>query len=171
MILLLDDLLAIRDQERSGLLSRIVNHLNDGQRVCAAWLSGSVSRGDHDGLSDLDLSVVATDESVSDLVDARRAHAARPARPVLVMDNVAKAPPCWCSTKERSAPNTWAGFGNRSPGHGYPMARRYFSIVSDCQWPSVQNGAARHIDPLVRRWSLVRRVSMFSRIRSCSYGP
>ena len=87
------DLLAIRDQERSGLLSRIVDHLKNDQRVRAAWLSGSVSRGDHDGLSDLDLSVVVTDESVNDFVDNRRAYAARPARPVLVMDNIANAPP------------------------------------------------------------------------------
>ena len=50
----IDDLLAIRDRERSGLLSRIVNDLKNDRRVCAAWLSGSVSRGDDDGLSDLD---------------------------------------------------------------------------------------------------------------------
>ena len=93
MTLQIDDLLAIRDQERSVLLGRIVNHLKEDQRVCAAWLSGSVSRGDHDGLSDLDLYVVVTDESVSDLVENRLANAARPARPVLVMDNVANAPP------------------------------------------------------------------------------
>ena len=87
------DLLAIRDQERSGLLSRIVNHLKNDQRVSAVWLSGSVSRGDHDGLSDLDLSVVVTDESANDFIDNRRAHAAHPAHPILVMGNMANAPP------------------------------------------------------------------------------
>ena len=68
----MDDSLAIRDRERSGLLSRIVNDLKNDQRVRAAWLSGSVSRGEHDVLSDLDLSVVVTDESVNDFVDNRR---------------------------------------------------------------------------------------------------
>ena len=34
-----------------------------------------------------------TDESANDFVENRRAHAARPARPVLVMDNMANAPP------------------------------------------------------------------------------
>ena len=89
----IQDLLAIRYRERSHLLGRIVEDLRNDQRVCAAWLSGSVSRGDHDELSDLDLSVVVTDESANDFVQNRRAHAARPARPVLVMDNMANAPP------------------------------------------------------------------------------
>ena len=88
-----DDLLAIRDQERFDLLGRIVNHLKNDQRVRAAWLSGSVSRGDHDGLSDLDLSVVVTNEAASDFNKNRRAYVVRPARPVLVMDNLANAPP------------------------------------------------------------------------------
>lgn len=175
MTLQIDDLLAIRDQERSVLLGRIVNHLKEDQRVCAAWLSGSVSRGDHDGLSDLDLYVVVTDESVSDLVENRLANAARPARPVLVMDNVANAPPDGAYLlvfyEGEVGPNTWTGFGNRSPGHGYPMTRRYFSIVPACQWSPVQNGAAMHIDLLVRRWPPARRVSMFSRIRSPFSGP
>ena len=52
-----EDLPQIRQRERSDLLSRIVSDLQNDERVCAAWLSGSVSRGDHDGLSDLDLSV------------------------------------------------------------------------------------------------------------------
>ena len=88
------NVLAIRDRERSDLLARIVEHLKDDRRVRAAWLSGSVSRGDHDGLSDLDLSVVVDDKDAHDFVRNRRAHAARPAPPVLVMDNVANAPPC-----------------------------------------------------------------------------
>ena len=89
----IDELLGIRSRERSDLLDQVVKGLRNDQRVRAAWLSGSVSRGDDDALSDLDLSIVVSDESVSDFVQDRRLHAAQPASPVLLMDNFRNAPP------------------------------------------------------------------------------
>ena len=67
--------------------------LRNDQRVCAAWLHGSSSRGEDDALSDLDLWVVVSDQSADDFVDNRRAYAARPARPVLVLEALQNAPP------------------------------------------------------------------------------
>ena len=87
-----DQLLAIRTRERSELLDQIVMGLRSDRRVRAAWLSGSVARGDHDALSDLDLSVVVSGESIREFVVNREAHAALPAPPVLLMDNLANAP-------------------------------------------------------------------------------
>jgi hypothetical protein len=87
-----DELLAIRTRERSDLLGRIVAGLRDDRRVRAAWLSGSVSRGDDDALSDLDLSVVVSGESIGEFVANRRYYAAESAPPVLLMDNLANAP-------------------------------------------------------------------------------
>lgn len=87
-----DQLLAVRTQERSALTKRIVLGLRSDRHVRAAWISGSVSRGDDDALSDLDLSIVVSDESIGEFVANRKAHAALPAHPVLLMDNLANAP-------------------------------------------------------------------------------
>jgi hypothetical protein len=87
-----DKLLAIRIRERSDLLDRIVEGLRRDRHVRAAWLYGSVSRGEDDALSDLDLSVVVSDESIGEFVANRRVHAAEPDYPVLLMDDVANAP-------------------------------------------------------------------------------
>ena len=88
----IEGLLAIRDRERSDILGRIVADLKNDQRVGAAWLHGSLSRGDHDGLSDIDLTVVVADESANDFINNRWEYSARAGRPVLVMDNFANAP-------------------------------------------------------------------------------
>ena len=88
----LHQLLSPRLRERSELLDQIVAIVEADSNVRAAWLSGSVSRGDDDALSDLDLSVVVSDESIGELVDRRRTYAAQPAFPVLLMDNLANAP-------------------------------------------------------------------------------
>ena len=85
--------LAIRDRERSSLLERIGANLKDDDRVCAAWLHGSSARGQVDALSDVDLWVVMRDEATHDFVENRRAYAARPARPVLVLEAMQNAPP------------------------------------------------------------------------------
>jgi predicted nucleotidyltransferase len=88
----LHELLSTRLRERSELLDRIVAILSADPNVRAAWLSGSVSRGDDDALSDRDLSVVVSDESIGERVDRRRTYAARSAPPVLLMDNLSNAP-------------------------------------------------------------------------------
>lgn len=89
----IDALLAIRTRERNDLLVRIVDVLKRDRRVSAALLTGSVARGDDDGLSDLDLMIVVTDESACDFVRNRRKYASQPADTVLMMDNFRNAPP------------------------------------------------------------------------------
>ena len=86
------DLLSIRWRERAGLLSYIEAIIRSDGRVSAAWVSGSTARGEDDALSDLDLYIVVADNAIDDFVDNRRVHAARPARPVLLMENLANAP-------------------------------------------------------------------------------
>ena len=87
------ELLATRTRERHDLLIRTLDGLNRDHRVSAAWLTGSVSRGHDDGLSDLDLMVVVTDESACDFIRNRRKYASQPADAVLMMDNFRNAPP------------------------------------------------------------------------------
>jgi Polymerase beta, Nucleotidyltransferase len=71
----LRELLGARREERAGLLQRVRVALEEDARVCAAWLFGSCARGDDDALSDLDLTVVVSD-------DAMPAVAGDPSRPV-----------------------------------------------------------------------------------------
>ena len=91
--MIIDALLEIRKRERHDLLLQIVDVLKRDRRVCTAWLTGSVSRGDDDGLSDLDLMIVVTDESACDFIRNRRKLASQPAGAVLMMDNFRNAPP------------------------------------------------------------------------------
>ena len=86
------DLLSIRWRERAGLLSYIKGIIRSDGRVSAAWVSGSTARGEDDALSDLDLYIVVADNAIDDYAKNRRVHAARPARPILLMENLANAP-------------------------------------------------------------------------------
>ena len=88
----IEDLLSIRWRERAELLRRIDQSIRSDCRVAAAWIAGSVARGEDDALSDLDLYIVVADNAIDDFVDHRRIHAAGPARPILLMDNLANAP-------------------------------------------------------------------------------
>ena len=85
-------LLSLRVRERAELLRRVDQCIQRDCRVRAAWITGSVARGDDDALSDLDLVIVVADDSIAQFVDNRRVHAAEPARPLLLMDNLANAP-------------------------------------------------------------------------------
>ena len=89
----INDYLEIRNRERHDLLLQIADVLKRDHRVRAAWLTGSVSRGDDDGLSDLDLMIVVSDEGAFDFVRNRRKFASQPADAVLTMDNFRNAPP------------------------------------------------------------------------------
>lgn len=46
---------------REALLARIVQTLSEDERFIAAWLAGSLGRGDADAVSDLDLNLVVSD--------------------------------------------------------------------------------------------------------------
>lgn len=50
--------------ERNRLLNAIKQSLLTNQRIVAAWLTGSMARGDDDEFSDIDISVVVSDEHI-----------------------------------------------------------------------------------------------------------
>ena len=85
-------LLSLRVRERAELLRRVDQCIQRDCRVRAAWITGSVARGEDDALSDLDLVIVVVDDAIAEFIDNRRDHAAEPARPLLLMDNLANAP-------------------------------------------------------------------------------
>ncbi|MEX0762116.1 MAG: nucleotidyltransferase domain-containing protein [Dehalococcoidia bacterium] len=87
------DLLAIRERELTSLKNRLAQVLEADQRVRAAWLSGSFSRGDHDALSDLDLSVVVSSQPMAEIVANRHEYVADASDPVLLLDVPQNAPP------------------------------------------------------------------------------
>ena len=87
-----EDPLTVRLRERAALLRRVEQVIRRDCRVRAAWILGSVARGEDDALSDLDLFIVVADDSIAQFIDNRRVHAAEPARPLLLMDNLANAP-------------------------------------------------------------------------------
>ena len=87
-----EDLLTVRLRERAALLRRVEQVVRKDCRVRAAWILGSVARGEDDALSDLDLFIVVADDAIAEFIDNRRVHAAEPARPLLMMDNLANAP-------------------------------------------------------------------------------
>ncbi len=90
----LEGQLRTRCQERTALLRRIERVIREDGRVRAAWVTGSVARGEDDSLSDIDICVVVADDATDDFVDSRRCHAAKPAWPILLMDNLGNAPIC-----------------------------------------------------------------------------
>lgn len=84
---------AIRTAERRRLISQLQSQLENDVRVRTAWLSGSIARGDDDWLSDIDLHVVVTDESIAGIIDNRHSFAAVDAKPTLSMDMMKNAAP------------------------------------------------------------------------------
>lgn len=87
-----EDPLTVRLRERAALLRRVEQVIRRDCRVRAAWILGSVARGEDDALSDLDLFIVVADDSIAQFIDNRRVHAAEPARSLLLLDNLANAP-------------------------------------------------------------------------------
>jgi len=83
----------IRSRERNDLVQKLTAHLQQDNRVRAAWLAGSIARGEDDWLSDIDLYVAVTDESIEEVVQGRHEFAAQPVTPTLSMDQMRNAPP------------------------------------------------------------------------------
>lgn len=48
---------------RSRLLADIAAQFEEDRRVVAAWLTGSLGRGNADAISDIDITIVLTDET------------------------------------------------------------------------------------------------------------
>lgn len=78
--------------ERNALLQKITSLLESDSRVGAAWLFGSLGRGDADALSDLDLCVVVSDDAIQSVVAERRQYVTRVGEPVLILEAPQNAP-------------------------------------------------------------------------------
>jgi len=75
-----------RRAERDALLARITRMLEGDDRIAAAWLFGSVGRGESDDLSDLDLRVIVFDEHIAGICAGRQAYAAQAGEAVLFQE-------------------------------------------------------------------------------------
>ena len=83
----------IRTRERNDLIQRLIIGLKQDERVIAAWIAGSVARGDEDWLSDIDINIAVADESIEEVVQGRHEFAAQLVTPSLSMDQMRNAPP------------------------------------------------------------------------------
>lgn len=78
--------------ERDALLQQIKNLLERDERVSAAWLFGSLGRGDEDELSDLDVWVVVADEHLGAIATQRRQYVAQVGFPLVLVEAPQNAP-------------------------------------------------------------------------------
>jgi len=85
--------LRTRRSEREALLSRLTRLLEGDERIAAAWLFGSVGRGEADDLSDLDLRVVVHDEHIGGICAGRQAYTAQAGEAVLFGEAPQNRPP------------------------------------------------------------------------------
>ncbi|MBA2277205.1 MAG: nucleotidyltransferase domain-containing protein [Chloroflexia bacterium] len=79
-------LLHQRQKERDDLLATIMETLRADERVVAAWLAGSLGRGDADALSDLDLWVIVENDAIASIAADPRDFVASIAEPCLVIE-------------------------------------------------------------------------------------
>ncbi|MCL4863675.1 MAG: nucleotidyltransferase domain-containing protein [Caldilineaceae bacterium] len=89
----LRDRLAQRIRERDHLLARATEMVADDARVVAAWLFGSLGRGDADALSDIDLFVVVDDAHFDAIRAHRYANMAQLDDPLLILEAPQNWPP------------------------------------------------------------------------------
>ena len=73
---------------REPLLRRIVEALRADRRVAAAWLMGSIGRGEDDAWSDLDLHIAVHDGVLADFWSERFGLYSRVGRPVLIQREI-----------------------------------------------------------------------------------
>jgi predicted nucleotidyltransferase len=86
------ELIALRTAERDALLGRAVELLKTDARVVAAWLFGSLGRGEEDALSDLDLWVVVGDPYSRFVCAQRREYVRKLGEPLLILESPQNAP-------------------------------------------------------------------------------
>ncbi|CAN5861160.1 hypothetical protein BH10CHL1_BH10CHL1_27190 [soil metagenome] len=79
--------------ERTALLQRAQALVEQDLRVNAAWLFGSLGRGDADDLSDIDLFIIVADEHQDDMVASRYAYMAQLGEPLLILEAPQNWPP------------------------------------------------------------------------------
>lgn len=85
--------LQVRRAERAHLLQKALTLLEQDQRVRAAWLFGSMGRGTHDDLSDIDLRIVVADRYIREVSASRDLWAASVGDPLLLLEAPQNAPP------------------------------------------------------------------------------
>lgn len=85
--------LAEKEQERTGLIEKATDTLARDSRVVAAWLAGSLGRGDADAYSDIDLWVVVRDEDMEAVRKGRRQFVEVLGTPILISEAPQNAPP------------------------------------------------------------------------------
>ena len=81
------------ESERDTLLQNLHQAAEGDERIVAAWLFGSLGRGDEDALSDLDIVFVVQDAHMADVIDARYAFLERMGELLLVQEAPQNAPP------------------------------------------------------------------------------
>ncbi len=79
--------------ERDALLQRAQTVLEQDARVSAAWLFGSLGRGDADDLSDIDLFIIVADEHQAEMVANRYAYMVQLGEPLLILEAPQNWPP------------------------------------------------------------------------------
>ena len=85
--------LATYQTERELLLQRARYLAEHDPSICAAWLFGSLGRGDADALSDIDLFLIVEDSDHADVVSTRSAMMAKLGEPVLILEAPQNWPP------------------------------------------------------------------------------
>ena len=81
-----------RESERDLLLQGITKRLESDRRIVAAWLFGSIGRGEQDALSDLDIFAIVDDAHIASTCEARREFVAAFGSPVCIVEAPQNAP-------------------------------------------------------------------------------
>jgi hypothetical protein len=85
--------LRVRQEERDTLLERVARLLKSDERIAAAWLYGSLGRGDGDEWSDVDLWVVVGDDQIAELNETLGTYVAPVGNLMVVVEAPQNAPP------------------------------------------------------------------------------
>lgn len=87
-----ENLLQLHREARNNLLARLTSIIEADSRIVAAWLYGSLGRGNSDDLSDLDVRLVIADEYLDAVKAGRFEQIKTPAEPILIFDMPFNAP-------------------------------------------------------------------------------
>jgi predicted nucleotidyltransferase len=146
---------------REPLLRHIVEELRADARVAAAWLTGSIGRGEADAWSDLDLHVAIYDQHLSAFWAGRFALYERVGRPVLVQGDM----PSNAQAGGHFQPVIFDGplevdwnvgplsLARRAPAHVLLFAREEVPLVAPPSL-SADERRAQSQEPLVFVWAM-----------------
>ncbi len=79
--------------QRENTIERLTALLLTDERCVAAWLFGSIGRGDGDDLSDIDVWIVVRDADCESVVADRRSFVTQIGEPILTLEAPQNAPP------------------------------------------------------------------------------